>query len=248
MAAAGVGDRLIVVTGGAGGIARALSPLLIGAGARLHLIDRDRAALDEAVAALPGGAPLTTAVSALENPADCSATLQDLDRPVFALVHLAGIFVPDDLVPAAQPTWDRVIAANLTNAFDMAAAVRPHLDREAVTRMVFMSSLAFRAGSQDHIAYSAAKGGLVGLVRALARQLAPATLVNGLAPGIILTPMPDHLLADPVRREAMLQRTILKRFGEPEEVAGVIAFLLGPAATYITGQVINVDGGQIMRV
>ena len=109
----------------------------------------------------------------------------------------------------------------------MAAAVRPRLDPGAVCRMVFASSLAFRRGSYDHIAYSAAKGGIVGLVRALARGLAPGVLVNGLAPGIILTAMPDHIIGDPARRERLLAETALKRFGEPREVATVIRFLLG---------------------
>ncbi len=135
------------------------------------------------------------------------------------------------------------MAANLTNAFDMAAACRPKLDPDATCRMVFASSLAFRRGSFDHVAYSAAKGGIVGLVRALARKLAPNVLVNGLAPGIIETAMPEHIISVPERRKRLIAEIALKRFGHPREVATVIEFLLGPGSTFITGQVINIDGG-----
>jgi NAD(P)-dependent dehydrogenase (short-subunit alcohol dehydrogenase family) len=238
-------DRLIVITGGAGGIARESAKLLLAGGARLLLIDPDAAGLEALAAELAGGDRVRTAVSALATPQECAATLEGVAHPVYALVHLAGIFRPDALEAAQRPLWDRIVAANLTNAFDMAAAVRPRLDPAAVCRMVFASSLAFRRGSFDHIAYSAAKGGIVGLVRALARGLAPGVLVNGLAPGIILTGMPDHIIGEPARRERLLAETALKRFGQPREVATVIRFLLGEGSSYITGQVINVDGGVI---
>jgi NAD(P)-dependent dehydrogenase (short-subunit alcohol dehydrogenase family) len=128
----------------------------------------------------------------------------------------------------------------------MAAAIRPQLDPGATCRMVFASSLAFRRGSFDHIAYSAAKGGIAGLVRALARALAPGVLVNGVAPGIILTGMPEHMLDVPERRERLRAETTLKRFGEAREVATVIRFLLSDDSSFITGQLINVDGGVVL--
>jgi 3-oxoacyl-[acyl-carrier protein] reductase len=237
--------RRIVITGGAGGIARATAKLLLADGARLLLIDPDANGLEGLAAELAAGDRVRTTVSALATPRECAAALEGSPPPVYALVHLAGIFRPDALEAAQRPLWDQTIAANLTNAFDMAAAVRQHLDPAAVCRMVFASSLAFRRGSFDHIAYSAAKGGIVGLVRALARGLAPKVLVNGLAPGIILTGMPDHLIGEPARRERLLAETALKRFGQPREVATVIRFLLSADSSYITGQVINVDGGVI---
>jgi 3-oxoacyl-[acyl-carrier protein] reductase len=239
--------RLIVITGGAGGIARETAQLLLADGARLLLIDPNAAALETAAGALDAPDRVQTAVSSLATSADCAATLRGVPQPVYALVHLAGIFRQDALDAVHRPLWDETLAANLTNAFDMAAACRPKLDPDAVCRMVFVSSLAFRRGSFDHIAYSAAKGGIVGLVRALARALAPKVLVNGLAPGIILTGMPDHIIAEPARRERLLAETALKRFGAPREVATVIRFLLSEDSSYITGQMINVDGGAAMH-
>jgi NAD(P)-dependent dehydrogenase (short-subunit alcohol dehydrogenase family) len=238
-------NRLIVITGGAGGIARETAKLLLAQGAELLLIDPSASLLAAGAAELAGGKRVRTTVSALESAEACSTALAGVDRPIYALIHLAGIFRPDALDAAHRPLWDATTAANLTNAFDMAAAVRPMLDAEATCRMVFASSLAFRRGSVDHIAYSAAKGGIVGLVRALARALAPKVLVNALAPGIIQTGMPAHMLEVPERRERLLAEITLKRFGHPREVATVIRFLLSEDSSFITGQLINVNGGVV---
>lgn len=238
-------NRLIVITGGAGGIARETAQLLLAGGAELLLIDPSATALEASAAEL-ASERVRTVVSALESPEACGAALAGIERPIYALLHLAGIFRPDALDAAHRPLWDATMAANLTNAFDMAAAIRPKLDPEATCRMVFASSLAFRRGSLDHIAYSAAKGGIVGLVRALARALAPKVLVNGVAPGIILTGMPEHILAVPERRERLLAETALKRFGHPREVATVLRFLLSDDSSFITGQLINIDGGAVL--
>lgn len=232
-------NRLVVVTGGAGGIGRETVALFLDEGADLLLIDRDQAALDRIVGEHPSR--IRVVCSEIDSPEACEKALAADGRPIYALIHLAGIFVVDDL--GARPTWDRTIAANLTNAFDMASACGPRFDPAMACRMVFISSLAFRRGSFDHIAYSAAKGGLVGLIRALSRKLAPKVLVNGLAPGIIDTAMPAQVIAD--RGDALRHQIPLGRWGHPREVASVIRFLCSDASSYITGQVLNVDGGIV---
>ena len=178
--------------------------------------------------------------AALNDCPECQAELAEIQR-VTMLAREAA------LAPAAavdfSGVYDQVMAANLHNAFHMTTALVPRLDAGETTRMVFISSLAFRRGAFDHTAYSAAKGGITGLVRSLARRLAPGTLVNGLAPGHIDTPMPDHIWSDEGRAAKMLAEIPLERRGRPRECATVIDFLCSEASSYVTGQIINVDGG-----
>lgn len=237
--------KLFVVTGAAGGIGRETVRLLLSKDARCLLIDRDAGALEALSAELEADRRITTLVSDLASPQACDSALDVVDGPIYAFVHLAGLFEPEDFGGDARSVWDRVQAANLTNAFDMAVAVSKRLDEESICRMVFVSSLAFRRGSFDHVSYSAAKGGIVGLVRALSRRLAPDVLVNGLAPGHIETGMPAHIWADRARGERMLAEIPLKRRGHPREVASVVDFFCSEAASYITGQVLNIDGGIV---
>lgn len=232
----------IVITGAAGGIGSECARLFLAEGANVLLIDPLAEPLRRVADTLAGSGRVTTVVSRLESPQACSEALAAIDGPLHALVHSAGIFVPDGELGAAQrEVYDDVIAANVTNAYDLALACVPRFDPDSLCRMVFLSSLAYRRGSFDHIAYSIAKGGIAGLVRALSKRLAPDVLVNGLAPGVIDTPMPQHIIDD--RLERILAEVPLKRIGQAHEVASVILFLCGAGSTYITGQIINVDGG-----
>ena len=238
--------KRIAITGAAGGIGQATIKTLAAQGAKLLLIDVDEARLKPLAAACPKSADVKIHASRLDTPAACAAALAAVDGPIHALVHLAGIYVADSFKPEDRAAvYDPVIAANLTSAYDMATAALARFDKTAVSRMVFISSLAYRRGSYGHTAYAAAKGGLAGMIHSLARRLSPGVLVNGIAPGIIDTPMAQPGIQQH-GIEALIAEVPLKRVGKPEEIAGVIDFLIGPASTYITGQIINVDGGVVM--
>ncbi len=243
----GLDGKTVVMTGGAGGIGTECARMFLKANARLLLIDVKRELLAKLQGDLAGGDRVVTCVSDLATPQACTDALSAVDGPIHALVHLAGIFAADRLVPEDRiEVYDPIMAANLTNAYDMSIACLSRFDPDRVCRIVFASSLAFRRGAFAHTAYSAAKGGLVGMTRSLARRLGPDVLVNSVAPGLIETPMAfDMSEEDRKKRVARIRDIPLRRFGRPDEVASVIGFLCGDASGYVTGQTINIDGGMM---
>ncbi len=237
----GIENRQFVITGAAGGIGSACARQLCDLGAHVLMVDIDPERLRGARESIPAGSQAETHVSALASPKDAAAALDAAGRPVFGLIHMAGLYEPDPLDPDDHSAYDRALASSLTNGYDLGVAFQTRRDPNAVSRIVFCASGAARKGVPGRVAYSVAKAGVVGLTRGLSRQFAPHTLVNAVAPNAIRTPMTEAVFKE--RGDAILSTIPLGRFGEADEIASVVTFLCSDGATYITGQTINVDGG-----
>ena len=236
-------NKTVVITGAAGGIGTPVSHLCQKAGADLLLLDWNSGKLDVLCQTLNGSTKVQSEISELSGFSECQKLLAQAPSTPIALVHLAGVFEPDDNNDEDYTVWDRALHHNLRNARDMCLAFAKTTNDKDLSRIVLTSSLAANRGAFDHYSYTAAKAGLIGLTRAFSKRFAPQTVVNCVAPGIIMTGMPDRVLAN--RRERVLSEIPLKRFGEPEEVANVIMFLISDAVSYVSGQTINIDGGTI---
>jgi 3-oxoacyl-[acyl-carrier protein] reductase len=161
------------------------------------------------------------------------------------LVNNAGITRDTLLMRMSDDDWDQVLTTNLKGAFlSSKAAIRPML-RQRSGRIVNMSSVVGQAGNAGQANYAAAKAGLIGFTKSMAREVGSRGItVNAVAPGFIATRLTDAI-PDPMKA-TLLERTPLGRFGTPEDVAGAVAFLVGPDAGFITGHVLTVDGGLFM--
>lgn len=235
-------SQRLVITGGAGGIGSAAAEVFLRAGASVHLVDVSQARLDEVAQRLAPLGHVTVSVSSLESTEACRRAFSEGGGKFSGLVHMAGIF-EDDPLDGSSAVWERAISSNLTSAYNAVVAYRECADQSRVCSIVLASSRSFQRGGVGVAAYSAAKGGIVGLTRTFSRELAPAIRVNCVSPGLIQTQMTTRLVEK--FGEQRLAEIPLARFGDPMDVAGPIAFLCSDAAAYVTGQVLTVDGGVI---
>jgi len=239
-----------IVTGGGSGIGRATCLELARRGLAVAVADlaseRAEAVAAEARALGAQALPLPVNVASSEGVRRSVAAVGERFGRVDVLVNGAGIYQTGKIGEISEEDWERVLAVNLKGAFLFCKEVVPWMQRRRSGAIVNVSSVSGRTKSLLAGAnYVASKAGIIGLTMCLASQLAADGIrVNCVAPGSIDTPMVADLT--PAERVALAERSPLGRLGEPEEVAAAIAFLVSPAASYITGETLNVNGGAFM--
>ena len=239
--------RVAVVTGGTRGIGRAICEELAQGGARVALVATDEARAAAAASELTGGGHAGFGCD-VSDPAACAdliGRVEEMLGPVDILVNNAGITRDNIVVRMKDEEWRDVLDTNLSGAFYLMRAASRGMMKRRSGAMVNVSSVVGLTGNRGQSNYAAAKAGLVAATKSVAQELASRGVrANVVAPGFIETDMTAGLSGDV--REAMLRKVPLGRMGAPEDIAKVVRFLAGPGASYITGQVVVVDGGMVM--
>src|SRR5437867_582641 len=236
--------RVALVTGAARGIGGATARSFAVHGARLALLDRDHAGLEQ-VAAETGGvaypADVTDAAAVGRAVGDVVARWGRVD----ILVNNAGILRDAALADVTEADWSSTLDVNLRGTMVCARAVVPHMKAAGFGRILSATSIVARTGNYGQTAYAASKAGIIGLTRTWARELGPKGITaNAVAPGFIETEMVKSVPAKVL--EAARARTPAGRLGRAEEVASVYVFLASDLATFINGAVVGVDGGLLL--
>ena len=240
--------RVALVTGASRGIGRAIATRLASQGAKVVAAargDNAREAADAIVAAGGAAEPLTLDVTESESiEAAVSGVLERHGR-VDILVNNAGITSDQLMLRLKRGDWDAVLATNLTSAFTLTQAVLKPMIRQRAGRIICISSVVGQSGNAGQANYAASKAGLIGFAKSVALEVASRNItVNVVAPGMIETDM-TRAIADQAREE-WESRIPLKRLGTPDDVAAAVCFLASDEASYITGQVLAVNGGMYL--
>ena len=244
--------RRVLVTGGSGELGFAMAKALARAGATVILTGRDRGKLDRAVADLSNQSYKAEAHTCdLLHPDQVEGLIRDLEAQgaIDALINNAGIQKRGPLASVSLADWDRMIGTHLTAPFVLAQCVSSAMMKRKRGRIINILSIASELGRSGIVPYTAAKGGLKMLTRGLAAELGPFNIqVNGIAPGYFRTQMNKSLFEDPKFNAWVCARTPLGRWAEPTELAGAAVFLASDASSFMTGQVLYVDGGLTASV
>ena len=243
-------DKVAIVTGGTRGIGRAIALKLADQGANIVINYRNSDKEAEELKAIleEKGVKVLTVKCDISNFED-SKNLMDKCKEVFGkidiLVNNAGITKDTLIMRMKEEDFDNVIDVNLKGTFNCAKHASAIMLKQRFGKIINMTSVVGIAGNAGQVNYAASKAGVIGLTKSLAKELGSRGItVNAVAPGFINTDMTASL-SEKVKEEAS-KNIPLKRLGDPEDVANLVRFLASDAANYITGQVINVDGGMVM--
>jgi 3-oxoacyl-[acyl-carrier protein] reductase len=241
-------DKVVVVTGAAGTMGMAVVRAMLEDGAQVALVDMDALRLDSIIRFLRGS---IVAVPCDVGDSDAvRAANQQIEKtlgPVDVLVNNAGVLSNEKAEGTSDDEWRRVMRANLDGAFFWSRSVMPSMKQRQWGRIVNVASLAAKTGGLTAgTSYAASKGALVSLTFSLARECAAhGVTVNAIAPAYVKTPMVTEQLNEQQRRQILAQIPV-GRFCEPEEFAHAVLFLASPLAGFITGEVLDVNGGLHM--
>lgn len=242
-------ERVSIVTGASQGIGEAIAKELAKEGAEVILVDIQQEKLEEVAKSICAGGgkafPCHADVSRLDEATRVVESVLEKHQKIDHLINNAGITRDNLLMRMKEEEWDAVLAVNLKGIFNFSRAVIRDMVAHRYGRIVNISSVVGLMGNVGQTNYSASKAGVIGFTKSLAREVASRGItVNAVAPGYVATSMTENL-PDSVKK-TFLGVIPMKRFGAPEEVAHVVKFLLSDEAAYITGQVININGGIFM--
>ncbi|MDH3468517.1 MAG: glucose 1-dehydrogenase [Gammaproteobacteria bacterium] len=252
----GLVDKHVLITGGGGGIGRALCQRFAAEGCAVGIIDIDVEGAAETVRCVEAaGARASRQVADIADYAAVARAVTGLERELGSLdvlVNNAGWDKFENFLDSEPMTWDRLIDINLRGPLNLHHTVLPGMVERGQGRVINIASDAGRVGSSMESVYSACKGGVIAFTKTVARELARSGItLNAVCPGPTDTPLLRGFLGEGDAGEKIhkaLQRAIpMKRLGQPEDIPGIVAFLASDDAAYITGQVISVSGGLTMH-
>jgi len=244
----GLDGKRVILTGGASGIGRAAALRLSSEGCMLGIFDLNEAGARETAAQCAGARAYGVDITDRDQIAAAVASFEAACGPADGLANIAGWDTPVAFLDTDRALWDKIIQINLYGPLNMHHVVVRGMAERGFGRVVNVASDAGRVGSSGEAVYSACKGGIIAFTKTLARELArKGVTLNVICPGPTDTPLFDNFrVASPSIGDALARAIPLRRLGEPDDYAGMIAFLLSDDAGYMTGQTISVSGGLTM--